>query len=210
MKTNLTIFDLDGTILNSSHTLCESYRNFFKSNYNLDVSFYDLYPILHKPYQVVLEKFAAVDEHDIQAFENELKSRKNYNVELFPYTREVLEYLSEFSYLSTATNMSESFAREIIERFRLNDYFDLILGLNNRMRGKPNPDMLFEAMDTFEVNAKSVYFVGDSNSDMKAGRNASVNTIFIKHYQNLSNNRSLIDYYIDQLDELKNIIKRDL
>jgi HAD superfamily hydrolase (TIGR01549 family) len=208
MKAFLTIFDLDGTLLNSSHTLYEAYQNFLSDKYNIKIDFYDLYPIIHKPYEDVLRKFTMISETDLQEFESKLKLKKNYHVNLFPHTESILKYLKDISYTSTATNMSESFASEILERFELTKYFDLIIGLNKRLKPKPNPDMIFEAIDAFQTKSQNVYFVGDSSSDMQAGRYANVNTVLINHHQYHKENNSLVDYHINELNELKQIIKR--
>lgn len=48
---------------------------------------------------------------------------------------------------------------------------------------KPSPQMVFEAAKDFNINLSSSYFVGDTTSDVKCGRNAGVKTILIRTNQ---------------------------
>lgn len=50
---------------------------------------------------------------------------------------------------------------------------------SNSYRRKPNPGMILEAAEKWDIDLKNSFFIGDSISDITAGRNAGVKTIFV-------------------------------
>lgn len=52
-------------------------------------------------------------------------------------------------------------------------YYDLLLTADDTERGRPAPDMIFKAMEAFEITeASSVLKAGDSTVDIEEGKNA--------------------------------------
>ncbi|MDP2362815.1 MAG: HAD-IA family hydrolase, partial [Ignavibacteria bacterium] len=50
---------------------------------------------------------------------------------------------------------------------------------SNSYRRKPNPGMLLEAIEQLNINPDRSWMVGDSESDIIAGKRAGVRTIFL-------------------------------
>lgn len=70
---------------------------------------------------------------------------------------------------------------------------------------KPNPGMILAARDEFDLNLSASILVGDKESDIEAGRSASVGTtVLLRGSQ--SPDETVADYEIASLSELKNII----
>lgn len=57
---------------------------------------------------------------------------------------------------------------------------DAIRGRDTGKRAKPNPEMIFSLMDELKFAREDVIFVGDSKTDMEAGKAAEVRTIIVK------------------------------
>ncbi len=70
----------------------------------------------------------------------------------------------------------------LVEYFGLESYFEVALGrgptLRSLDRQKPDPYYLNRAIDALE--AESVLFVGDNDSDIQAADNAGVDSVFIR------------------------------
>ena len=70
----------------------------------------------------------------------------------------------------------------LVEYFGLGSYFEVALGrrptLKSLDRQKPDPYYLNQAIDALEAN--SVLFVGDNDSDIQAAANAGVDSAFIR------------------------------
>jgi len=56
----------------------------------------------------------------------------------------------------------------------VNDVFDLIIGINDVKKSKPDPEMLLKAIEHFGVKPKETLFVADAPNDIIAGKKAGV------------------------------------
>lgn len=76
-------------------------------------------------------------------------------------------------------------------------YYCSDLAASNSFRRKPNPGMILEAIEKWNINPEKSWFIGDSKSDAKAGNAANVNTILIGNFEN-----DLADLIFPNLDQL--------
>lgn len=87
--------------------------------------------------------------------------------------------------------------------FKLSGYkFDDIfycpdLEESNSFRRKPNPGMILEAADKWNIDLTNSYMIGDSESDIIAGKKAGVKTILI----NTNHNIEFADYNCNSIKE---------
>lgn len=84
-----------------------------------------------------------------------------------PGLLEVLESLVEHYPLGIATNRGSSMVN-ILEYFKLSNYFTHVLTHLDVARPKPNPDILIEAANRFGQSTAELLFIGDSEYDKQA------------------------------------------
>jgi phosphoglycolate phosphatase-like HAD superfamily hydrolase len=61
----------------------------------------------------------------------------------------------------------------VLEQFGLIGHFDHVQGTDG-FAAKPEPDVLLRSLEVLRVRARDCLFVGDSPSDMEAGRRAGM------------------------------------
>ena len=84
--------------------------------------------------------------------------------------------------LGLCTNKPEKYARELLKRLGLIDFFrDSFIGSDTVGIAKPNPKPLLEAIYRLDENPKDVFFVGDTNTDENAAKNANVDFVFCEY-----------------------------
>lgn len=66
----------------------------------------------------------------------------------------------------------------------------------NCNRRKPNPGMITDAITKWNIDSNKSFMIGDSLSDIEAGKKAGLKTILIGNYKN-----SEADYVFENLDE---------
>jgi HAD superfamily hydrolase (TIGR01509 family) len=74
--------------------------------------------------------------------------------------------------LAVASNRQNP--REILEKVKLIQYFDDVIGLCDLVSPKPSPEMLNVLMQRFNVNPDETYYVGDSIIDIETAVSAKV------------------------------------
>ena len=84
--------------------------------------------------------------------------------------------------LGLCTNKPERHARELLRRLGLIDFFkDSFIGSDTVGIAKPDPKPLLEAIYRLDKKPEDVFFVGDTNTDADAAKNANVDFIFCEY-----------------------------
>ena len=125
----------------------------------------------------------------------------------FDGIEEILSKLSKKVKLAILTNNKSTYAEEILNKFKLIKYFDLIIGFNDVSENKPSPEGLLKILEKWNIKDENAVFIGDMTSDVLAGKAANVMTVAVA--TGLAKKESLLDlnpdFLIDNPIELKNL-----
>ena len=84
--------------------------------------------------------------------------------------------------LGLCTNKPEKHARELLKRLGLIDFFgNSFIGSDTVGIAKPDAKPLLEAIYRLDKRPEDVFFVGDTNTDAEAAKNANVDFIFCEY-----------------------------
>ncbi|MBN2155836.1 MAG: HAD family hydrolase [Candidatus Lokiarchaeota archaeon] len=116
------------------------------------------------------------------------------------------------TYLLLITNSSLKIARFELDAFGLDFYFQEILALGDSQEEcKPNPGQILLTLQRlskdYKFDKRDVYIVGDSPFDISAGKNAKINSIWVKRWEKSHKHwEHKPDYIIDNLEQLFSIL----
>lgn len=176
------VFDVDGTLVDSQHTIAASMATAF------DLNGYPR-PDLRQVRRVVglslveavawllptepESRHAAVAE-DYKAAFFELRSRPDHDDPLFPGARDILSRLEAAGYqLGICTGKSRRGLVAMLTQHGLSAHF-VTAQTADRHPGKPHPAMLKQAMAEAGAEPATTVLVGDTSFDMTMARNAGV------------------------------------
>lgn len=97
-------------------------------------------------------------------------------IRIYPDTTTALQKLSSYK-KAIITNTPTDCARQILKKFSIEQYFQEIITSDDVLKAKPDPEIVFTACKRLGVDAKTVVLVGDTDSDVKAGRAAGCTVI---------------------------------
>ncbi len=117
-------------------------------------------------------------------------------IKIYPDTISTLEKLKGYK-TGIITNTPKQCTHQILKNFDIEKYFDIVMTSDQVLRGKPYPDLVFKACSVLNVKPKDVVLIGDTDSDVKAGKSAGCTVVGI----NIK-----ADYTIKRLSELTNRI----
>jgi phosphoglycolate phosphatase len=100
-------------------------------------------------------------------------ARSHAATKLYPGIAEALAALPGRK--STATTKGTPTTRAVLEMFGLLPYFNHVQGTDG-FPAKPEPNVILASLDVFGVKPEDCLFIGDSPTDMEAGRRAGVKT----------------------------------
>lgn len=100
------------------------------------------------------------------------------NVELYNRVVDILIKFREYE-LKTAlvTSSVRSSIVPALEKYNLLNNFDAILTGEDVKKHKPDPEMLFKAMEILGAKKEETLIVGDGPKDIDAGKNAGITTV---------------------------------
>ncbi|MHA1292072.1 MAG: HAD family hydrolase [Promethearchaeota archaeon] len=131
------------------------------------------------------------------------------NAGIFDGINSIIEYLYRKNLkLAILTNNKSNYAEEILKKFNLDKYFELIIGFNDVDEVKPSPDGINKILKKWEISPSEAIFIGDMTTDILAGKAANVYMICVA--SGLAQKDSLLelnpDSLVDNIQELKKLL----
>ena len=175
------VFDLDGTLLNTLPTIAH-YVNTMLVRYGIEPCGLDeIRAYVGFGSRDLLRRALAgrnVKDIDFEAFYDEyLKgydSAPAYLTAPYEGVYELLALLREKGCrLAVLSNKPDSSIQLLVEKF-FPSTFDIVRGAREGVKLKPEPDALFEILESFGVTPDECFYVGDGIPDMQISKAASV------------------------------------
>jgi len=183
MSQKLIIFDMDGTLVNSSLTIANAI-NYVRQNLGFEPMSQEY--ILKRvndhtinPAQTFYHA-KQFDAHHERLFSEYYTQNHKKELVLYDGIRELLESLKERgSHLGIATNAYRGSTEESLTHLDVHHYFDAIACYDDVPQGKPHPDMLYRVLDELKVDKKDTLFIGDGPRDEMASKRAGIEYIMV-------------------------------
>jgi len=198
------LFDVDGTLVDSARDICGAIQEVLRARGRNDVTdpFLRRYIGRHL-IDLFLDLGFERDVIDpmIAEYRGIYLSRKHSSTSVYPGVAEGLARLGGRK--STATTKGTPTTLSVLEQFGLRQYFDHVQGTDG-FPAKPEPDVIFKSLEVFGVGPEECLLVGDSPTDMKAGRRAGVKTCAVRYGYGDPEELALCepDFWIDDLSAL--------
>ncbi len=181
----LAVFDLDGTIVNSTANIVRAVNEaagLLKIDapgaheiprvigLSLTEALAQLFPGLERP------RLLELDQTSRDCF-TRFRTEPHFDEPLFDGTHEVLDALdAEGVLLGIATGKGMRGVRHVLERHGLSDRF-VTIQTPEQAPGKPNPEMLFRAMAETGADRAHTVMIGDTSFDILMARAAGVSAL---------------------------------
>jgi phosphoglycolate phosphatase len=179
----LIIFDMDGTLVNSSITIANAINHVRRQ---LGFEPMDAGRILRHVNDPSVDParffyHAPRFDRDHERWFSEYYTR-NHEKELVLYDgiKELLEALKERGYkLAVATNAYRKSTIESLTHLGIFVFFDAIACYDDVHKGKPYPDMLLKLLDELQVPKEKALFIGDGPRDEMAAKRAGIDYLMV-------------------------------
>ena len=179
----LIIFDMDGTLVNSSMTIANAI-NYVRKNLGFEPMEQEHILRLVNDHTInPAQTFyhAKAFDRDHERWFSEYYT-KNHDKELVLYEgiRELLESLRDKGHtLAVATNAYRGSTIESLTHLEVDGHFDTIACYDDVAQGKPHPDMLFKILDELGHSSENALFIGDGPRDELASQRAEIDYIMV-------------------------------
>ena len=181
LRFRAVLFDLDGTLADSSQDLVASVQYALRQVDPRDPPDSDTILMeVGKPLEVILREVGyPTDKQSTATFVDEYRRHfianfKNHT-KVFPNTREVLDMLRQVSVrLALVTTKHQVQADSIVAALGLADFFDYVHGWQEGRKHKPDPEPYLTAAERLGVFPAEALVVGDTEQDVVAAQAAGM------------------------------------
>ncbi len=200
------LFDVDGTLVDSAIDIVGAIQGVLASTPKHDVPFdYIKRYIGRHLIDLFQDLFPAYTMEQIDALVAEYRRiyplRNHASTKAYPGVAEALSKLGGRK--STATTKGTPTTRIVLEKFGLLRFFDHVQGTDG-FPAKPNPDVIFKALEGLGAEATDCLLVGDAPADIEAARRAGIKSCAVTYGYGLRSELAKLqpDYWADSLSEL--------
>jgi len=176
-KVRGVIFDLDGTLIDSYQAIYLGFHHAYSEMGLPPLSYEQVQRAVGRGLGHTFRELLGEEKvpQALSLFRKKYEEIFRAHTHLLPDVREVVGGLQcRGIQLAVATNKLGRFSRAIFEHFGMEKMFVVILGDGDVSQNKPDPEMLYQAMDNMRLAKEETVFVGDSVIDIQAGKNAGV------------------------------------
>jgi phosphoglycolate phosphatase len=213
-ENTIILFDLDGTLIDSTDAILESFHVAFKKqNFHFQGSNEDIKNEIGHPLDVMFTTLG-VDANKawdfVDSYKEHYRTISEEKTYLLENAKEAVIEASKIARLGVVTTKTTQYSIPILKTLGIWEYFETIVGRQEVQNPKPHPEPIFTALKL--LNAKGdekVFMIGDTIMDLEAAQKANVQGVGVlcgygKKEQMTTFTDLIFDTAIDAVNALKN------
>lgn len=176
----IILFDLDGTLIDSTEAILESFHRSLVLHNLPSVKDEDIKALIGYPLDIMYGNLGVDKVHIdtlIATYKEHYRDISREKTELLQNAREAVLLAKEFATLGIVTTKTGLYSRELMEHFELMHHFAVLIGREDVTHPKPNAEPILKALQSLETDNKEIWMIGDTKLDLLAAKNANVNSI---------------------------------
>ncbi len=176
----IILFDLDGTLIESTEAILESFHHSFKIHNFPAPKDEDIKALIGYPLDEMYASLG-VDKEEIwdyvATYKEYYRVISTQKTELLPYAKEAIEKASKIATLAIVTTKTGKYSKVLLEYFNLMQYFDVLIGREHVQNPKPHAEPILNALKELNSQDPDIWMIGDTKLDLISAKNAGVNSI---------------------------------
>ncbi|WP_428024524.1 HAD family hydrolase [Arcobacter sp.] len=179
---NIILFDLDGTLIDSTDAIVSTFHHSFKQmNYDFKGNEEDIKSLIGYPLDIMYLELGVEEEvvwDFVSAYKQRYKLISTEKTLLLRDAIEALETASKFARLSVVTTKTGAYTIPLLEHFGILKYFEVVTGREHVENPKPHPEPILKTLEQMNINKTSnIWMIGDTHLDILAANSAGINSV---------------------------------
>lgn len=176
----IILFDLDGTLIDSTEAILESFHHSFDVHHIAHPSDAEIKALVGHPLEVMYAKLGVKQEMIeaiVATYKEHYREISTQKTVLLENAEKAVKLASSFAQLGIVTTKTGKYSQVLMEHFGLIEYFDVLIGREDVTHPKPNAEPILKALESFERSDKDIWMIGDTKMDLLAAKNAGIDSI---------------------------------
>lgn len=176
----IILFDLDGTLIDSTEAILESFHHSFDFHKFTKQKDEDIKALIGYPLDVMYEKLGVEEDKIwdfVATYKEHYKKIATQKTELLQNAKEAVLLAKEFATLGIVTTKTALYSRELMEYFELMHHFEVLIGREDVEHPKPHSEPILKALEKLETKNREIWMIGDTKLDLISAKNADINSI---------------------------------
>jgi len=174
------LFDLDGTLIDSTEAILECFHHSFDVHNYAHPSDDTIKALIGYPLDMMYKDLGVKKEKvwDFVATYKEcyrkISTEKTY---LLDQAREAVVLASTFASLGIVTTKTGQYSEILMQNFGLMTYFEVLIGREHVTHPKPHEEPILKALESFDIKEEEIWMIGDTKLDLLSAKSANVASI---------------------------------
>lgn len=176
------LFDLDGTLIDSTEAILEGFHNTFDLYKRKQPSDDEIKSLIGHPLDVMYRELG-IEEESVWDFVRDYKAHYSTihceKTVLLECAAEAVSEAGKIARLGVVTTKTGQYSRELLEHFGLMDAFEVLIGREHVQNPKPHAEPIEKAISMMMSNKEECWMIGDTRLDIASAQNAGIRSVAV-------------------------------
>lgn len=207
-KIKAALFDVDGTLLDTAEFIYRACEHTLALHKIPVISRAEMILLMGRPLEEWYHLLAPELDSELLCEEHRLFQIDNLHLSTpFPHAKETLHTLKSAAIKIAAITMrSKRTSLKTLEMAELLPYCDVVVSAEDTQRAKPDPEPLLKALQQLQVDPADAIMIGDSQTDVLAGKRAGTKTVGATYGAGASVAASDPDFLIGDIQKIIDLV----
>ena len=176
----IILFDLDGTLIDSTEAILESFHRSFDLHNLPRREDEEIKSLIGYPLDIMYENLGvqkSVISEIIITYKEHYRDISTQKTQLLQNAKEAVELASKFAKLGIVTTKTGHYSKILMEHFEIMHHFEVLIGREDVENPKPHAEPIMKALEKMDSKNREIWMIGDTKLDLIAAKNANINSI---------------------------------
>lgn len=178
----ILLFDLDGTLIDSTEAILESFSHSFSVHNYPKQDEESIKSLIGYPLDVMYENLGVeknkIDDF-IATYKEHYREISTQKTTLLKNAKEAVELASSFATLGIVTTKTAMYSKVLMEHFELMRHFEVLIGREDVKNPKPHAEPILKALEKLDTKNREIWMLGDTKLDLLSAKEANINSLAV-------------------------------